>query len=101
MEPNYDISNIIAVLLPFCAYFFGIFLRAKVIPKPSHLSMLKQFLLGIPVSLVVVTPMLTVFQNTMHDYSFLVTLGPVIEQGMLVNQTLTQHLHAIIKGGNG
>jgi hypothetical protein len=98
MEPNYDVSNLAAISLPFLAYFFGIFLRAKVLPKPGHLPMMKQFLLGIPVSLVVVTPLLTVCQNTMHDYSILVTLGLIIEQGMLVNQTLTKHLHTILNG---
>ena len=50
-------------------------------------------LLGIPVSLVVVSPLLPVIAATYSNVpALLLTLGIVIEHGMLVNETATTHL---------
>jgi hypothetical protein len=57
-------------------------------PPFSH-----QFLLGIPVSLVVVSPMIPVLSRTVSDVpALLITLGIVIEHGMILNETATTQL---------
>ena len=61
--------DFIVILLAFGAYDVGIFLRAKILTPFSKLSLLRQFLLGIPVSLVVVALFLPVIQKTIDDFS--------------------------------
>jgi hypothetical protein len=93
MEPNYLLQNILTLLLPFGCYYLGIVLRKVVIPGKESPSLLHQCLLGIPVSLVVVAPMLPVLAKTYSEIPTLcVALGIIIEHGMLVNETATQHL---------
>lgn len=93
MEPNYSIQNLIALILPFGCYYLGIVIRKIAIPGKDSPSLLHQFLLGIPVSLVVVSPLLPVLAKTYADIPALcVTLGIIIEHGMLVNETATHHL---------
>jgi hypothetical protein len=58
-----------------------------------------QFLLGIPVSLVVVSPLLvTVIPNISNAPGYLLTLGIIMEQGMLLNETILSHLKDLGKG---
>jgi fructose-specific phosphotransferase system IIC component len=86
MEPNYSAINILAVMVPFLCYYFGIIVRKKVLSGKDSPPLSHQFLLGVPVSLVVVSPMLPV----------MITLGIIIEHGMLVNETATVHLKKLI-----
>lgn len=100
MEPNYPLINIFAIAAPFLCYFLGIFIRKKVLPGRDSPPLTHQFLLGIPVSLVVVSPMLPVLSATYSDVSaLLVTLGILIEHGMLVNETATIHLKNLSSRG--
>jgi hypothetical protein len=93
MEPNYAISNIGIVIAPFLCYFAGIIIRKIVLPGRNSPPLHHQLLMGIPVSLVVVSPLLPVIANTISDpASFLVTMGIIMEHGMLVNETATHHL---------
>jgi hypothetical protein len=98
MEPDYFLQNIMALIIPFCCYYLGIVIRKVVIPGKMSPPLLHQFLLGIPVSLVVVSPMLPVLAKTYSEIPGLcVTLGIIIEHGMLVNETATQHLSKLRK----
>lgn len=99
MEPNYSAINLLAMLTPFLCYFFGIVIRKKVLPGKESPPLSHQFLLGIPMSLVVVSPMLPVITAAYSDTSaLLVSLGVIIENGMLVNEAATTHLKKL---GNG
>lgn len=93
MEPNYTIINICQFIVPFVCYFFGILVRKIALPGKDSPPLNHQLLLGIPVSLVVVSPMLPVITASVSNVpSYLVALGILIEHGMLVNETATTHL---------
>jgi len=99
MEPNYLMTNILVLVLPFGAYHVGILIRRYALPGPSTSSIGCQFLLGIPVSLVVVSPLLvTVIPNISNTPGYLLTLGIIMEQGMLLNETILSHLKDLGKG---
>lgn len=100
MEPNYSISNVVAVSIPFLCYYFGIFVRKMVLPGKESPPLSHQFLLGIPVSLVVVSPMVPVYLAAFSNISaLLVTLGVIMEHGMLVNETAIVHLKKLTARG--
>lgn len=91
MEPNYLLTNILLVL-PFGAYYVGILIRYKLWGNPTS-SLGNQFLLGIPASLVVVSPLLvTVIPNLSNVPAYILTLGIVMEHGMVVNETVMSRL---------
>lgn len=99
MEPNYKITNVLTVIVPFVCYFLGIIIRKTALPGKNSPPLKNQLLIGIPVSLVVVSPLLAVISNALSDMgAFLVTMGIIMEHGMLVNETLTEHLHRMITG---
>jgi hypothetical protein len=98
MEPNYSLTNIL-VLLPYGAYFLGILIRRIALQGGSNSSHVCQFLLGIPVSLVVVSPLLmTVIPTISSVPGYLLTMGLVMEQGMVLNETIVSHLRDLAKG---
>lgn len=93
MEPNYTLSNIIIGIVPFLCYYFGIFIRKIVAPGPDSPPLSHQFLLGIPVSLAIVCPLLPVLKSSYGNFPALgVTLGIIIEHGMIVNETVASRL---------
>ena len=93
MEPNYALANVFGFSVPFACYYVGIVIRKIVLPGKDSPPMGHQLLLGIPVSLIVVSPLLPVIAATYSNIpAFLLTLGIVIEHGMLVNETATTHL---------
>lgn len=93
MEPNYFNSNILTLAIPFLCYYFGIVVRKIAIPGKESPSLKDQFLLGVPVSLIVVSPMLPVIATAYSNPpAILVMLGIIIEHGMLLNETATLHL---------
>jgi len=99
MEPNYVLSNILLLILPFGAYYVGILIRRVALPGYSPSSLSSQFLLGIPVSLVVVSPLLfAVIPNVSNVPGYLLTLGIIMEQGTVLNETIVSHLKDIGKG---
>jgi hypothetical protein len=100
MEPNYSLTNAILFCVPFLCYYFGILIRKIALPGKESPPLGHQFLLGIPVSLVVVSPMLPVISASVSNTSaFLVTLGIIIEHGMLVNETATVHIKKLTSRG--
>lgn len=96
MEPNYFIDNLLAAL-SFVAYFLGIIIRKIALPESNSPQLYQQLLLGIPVSLIVVVPFISILRSA--DLSaFLVTIGIIIEHGMLVHETATYHLQRLVAG---
>ena len=88
-------------VLAFGAYYLGIVIRKKILPGPDSLPLGKQMLLGIPVSLVVVPPLLAILaavsgDSTSNQLSTLSTIGIIMEHGMLLNETFSTHLQSII-----
>ena len=99
MEPNYILANLFGIGAPFVCYYVGICIRKVVLPGKNSPPLGHQFLLGIPVSLVVVSPMLLVLDAAYSNIpAFLVTLGIIIEHGMLVNETATTQLKKLAIG---
>lgn len=104
MEPNYWSINALAVAVPFICYYLGIIIRKLVVPGVNSPPLSHQLLLGVPVSLVVVSPMLPVLSAAYTGISatfsgasgVLVTLGIIIEHGMLVNESATSRLKEAI-----
>ena len=98
MEPSYLLTNIVAVALPFGCYYFGILVRKVVFPGSDSPPLFHQLLLGVPISLAVVSPLLPVFAKVLSDIpALLVTLGVIMEHGMIVNETATQRIKKIAK----
>lgn len=76
--------------VPFGAYFVGIIVCKIALPGRNSPKLPRQLLLGVPFSLVVVSPILTVFFGEIGNVpGCLITLGLIMEQGMLVNETAT------------
>ena len=92
MPPNYIANNILIVVLAFGSYYLGIFIRKKAMPGPNSPPLKYQFLLGIPVSLLVVSAFIPIIRATLTDWALLFTLGLIMEQGMLLNETLTKKI---------
>ena len=87
-------------LFCFLAYFLGILIRKVALPGSDAPSLGKQFLVGIPVSCVVVPSLSTLLQSavessTSNTASVFVTLGLAIEHGMVMNETVTKRLAAL------
>jgi hypothetical protein len=98
MEPNYSLTNIL-ILLPYGAYYLGVLIRRYALPGDSKASLGCQLLLGIPVSLVVVSPLLmTVMPNISNVPGYLLAMGLIMEQGMVLNETVVSHLKDLVKG---
>lgn len=88
---------LLQVGFPFAAYFLGILIRKCALPAKDSPSLASQCLLGIPVSLVVVSPALILFKESLKDPSaYLVMLGIVMEHGMLVAETATRQLQKML-----
>lgn len=99
MEPNYLLQNILLLVVPFFAYYLGILIRRYALPGKSNGSLGGQVLLGIPISLVVVSPLLvTVIPNISNVPGYLLTLGIIMEHGMVLNETVASHLKDLGKG---
>ena len=87
-------------LLAFGAYYVGIIIRKIALPGKDSPTLGKQLLLGLPVSLVVVTPLLIILNAAVHgsvsnQISALATLGIIMEHGMVLNETLSKHLQTL------
>lgn len=98
MEPNYYWVNVLAAILPFGCYYLGIIIRNIALPGENSPPLHHQCLIGIPVSLAVVSPMLLVLSKTYSDIpALLMTLGIIIEHGMLVNETATRRIKELVR----
>lgn len=85
--------NLLRIGVPFAAFFLGIVIRKAALPGKDSPSLGRQCLLGVPVSLVIVSPLLNIFSDNLNQMApYLATVGLVIEHGMLVMETITRHL---------
>lgn len=93
------LDTILFTLAPYASFFLGIVIRKVALPGPNSPKLGKQLLLGVPVALVVVTPLLAAFYALMPSLpddawkvlpSILLTLGTIMEQGMIVMETATK-----------
>ena len=92
------VINMLQVGVPFAAFFVGIIVRKMALPSPKSPSLRSQMLLGVPVSLVIVSPLLTVFGEAIHNLSaYLLTVGIIMEHGMLVTETAAEHLRNLLE----
>ena len=92
------VINSLQIGVPFLAFFIGIVVRKVALPGTNSPSLGCQVLLGIPVSLVIVSPVLTVFGEAIHNLSaYLLTTGIMMEHGMLVTETATEHLQNLLQ----
>jgi hypothetical protein len=85
---------------PFVAFFLGIVIRKFALPGANSPPLHQQFLLGIPISLVIISPLLPVLAATATSEKlagFLVTIGIIMEHGMLVPETATHHLQNLLQ----
>ena len=85
--------NLLKIGVPFAAFFLGIVIRKIALPGKNSPSLRHQCLLGVPVSLVIVSPLLTIFSENLNNMSaYLLTVGIIIEHGMLVTETAIKHM---------
>lgn len=101
-EPNLLWQNLAIWIVPFIAYFLGICIRKFTLPGQSSPPLRHQLSLGVPMALVIVSPILTIMRSSMSaDVAvYLFNLGIIIEHGMLVQETATDHLTKLAKGGS-
>lgn len=87
MEPNYVLTNVLVLLVPFACYYVGIAVRKIALPSRDSRPWSHQLLLGVPTSMVVVSPLIPVLSKTLNDMpALLVTLGVIMEHGMVLNE---------------
>jgi hypothetical protein len=100
-EPSLISYAIIAVwIAPFFCYYLGIFIRKKCFSSKDSPSYLQQFLMAIPICLVIVSPLVVALQKSFgsHFPTYLFTLGIIIEHGMVMHETATKHLEDRLSG---
>ncbi len=99
MEPNAFLINLVNIGVPFLAYFVGIVIRKVALPGKDSPPLTKQLLLGIPISLVIVAPSLAILKNTITTDlgTYLLTVGVIMANGMLVTETDLKHINRLIQ----
>lgn len=100
-EPSFLMQNILVWVVPYFAYFLGIFIRKTVLPGANSPILTHQLLLGIPIGLVIVSPFLMFLQSAMSSDVpvYLFNIGIIVEHGMLVQETATTHLKKLTQRG--
>ena len=86
-------------IVPFAAYVVGIVVRNLYLPEPASPSLRSLMILGLPIYLVVVCPILmTAEQNLVNlGYGYLLTIGIVMEHGMIVHETAISRISQLIR----
>ena len=97
VDDSFILANLAIYGLPFVAFFLGIVIRKEVFPGPNSPPLRKQLLMGVPVSLVVVSGLITGIHEGVKDHipAFIFTLGVLMEHGMLVSETLARQLEKL------
>lgn len=80
--------------VPYLAYFFGIAIRKYALPIPNGLSIGKLLALGIPVCLIIVSPIIGAIRESFYVNlaTYLFTVGIIMEHGFLVHETAVNRL---------
>ena len=98
LSENPWVINLLQVGVPFLAYFVGIIVRKVALSRPNAPSLRSQMLLGVPMSLVIVSPVLTVLGDAIHNLSaYLLTVGVIMEQGMVVTEMAAKQLQNLVQ----
>lgn len=86
-------------IVPFAAYMVGIYVRNLVLPEAASPSLKSLVILGIPIYLVAVCPMLMAAENNLVNlgYGYLLTIGIVMEHGMIVHETAIARINQLLK----
>ena len=93
MEPSYLLVNAALIVVPFLAYFGGVVIRGVATQSNSGLPLRLQLLLGIPVSLVVVSLLMPVsIAASSNAAGYIGTLGVIMEHGFVWHETFTSRL---------
>jgi len=92
-EPSLWPQFFLIWVLPFLAYFGGICIRKFALSGPDSPSVTKQLVLGIPIALLAVSPLLSVLHQTIstHVPTYLFTLGVIMEQAIVFHETAISH----------
>jgi len=94
-EPHLVVYAVMVILIPFSAYFLGVYIRKATFPSPGSPSLKKQFLMAIPISLTVVAASMGLLENARADMGvYLMVLGTIMQQGLLVNERFTKAITA-------
>src|SRR5262245_52266827 len=98
---NWPVFGLICALA-FGSYYSGILIRFYGLPGANSLPLKRQLLLGVPVSIGVVTPLVTILAAALRGsqqdpVSLLGVLGIIMEHGMVFNETLTKRLHDLVE----
>lgn len=96
--PEFRFGIILLVwVVPYLGYYLGIIIRKISMPRPNSPLLVKQLLMGIPVCLIVVSPMITILHQSLNNFAtYLFTVGVIVEHGMVMHETLTRHLDKLI-----
>ena len=90
-------QNLLVWVVPWIAYYLGIFIRKRVFPGKDSPSLVDQFLLGIPICLIVVSPLLLVLKGAILSSidgvpAYLFMIGVIMEHGMVLHETATKRI---------
>ena len=94
-----NVGQVLAVwVVPWLAYYLGIFIRKRVFPGPNSPSLVDQFLLGIPICLLVVSPLVyiiitlkdAILSSTDGVPAYLFIIGAIMTEGMVLHETATK-----------
>lgn len=79
-------------IIPFFAYYLGIYIRKTVFPSPTSPPLKHQFLIAIPLSITVIAPLLATIGVAITDAKslsgYLITIGVIIEHGLFLNEAV-------------
>ena len=65
-------------------------------PNPKSPTLFKQLLLAVPFCLIVVTPLLVTVEKSLTDLNtYLVSIGVIMEHGMLLHETIVKRIGSI------
>ncbi|ABC30301.1 hypothetical protein HCH_03559 [Hahella chejuensis KCTC 2396] len=85
-------------VIPFAAYFLGVYIRITVFPSPQSLVMKHQFLVAIPLSVMVIAPLIVTLGQAITDAenlsAYLITIGVIIEHGLFMNEAVCERFNA-------
>ncbi|WP_431689357.1 hypothetical protein [Hahella sp. NBU794] len=85
-------------VIPFAAYFLGVYIRKTVFPSPQSPVMKHQFLVAIPLSVMVIAPLIATLGQAISDAesmsAYLITIGVIIEHGLFMNEAVCERFKA-------
>ena len=91
-EGPFIIQVLLLGILPFMVYYLGVYIKITVFPSENSAPLKHQFLLAIPLSIAVITPLLVTIGPALNDTNsiagYLATIGIIMEHGMFMNEAV-------------